>query len=1220
MNKIKAVSLLLFFLMVVIAVRSQTGNNAQAASPSPTPKPTPKKPARPTNPAQPAPTAAQSKRLIAIQPLPVFCVNDAVTRKETNIPCELDAFELKTGNGSQIAKALSKGDIEFETVGNDWIAIYCTKTKPEECPALDIIAIKKDISQQALPGKPADLKFSREIEVPRREASRIAPLVAKLNNAGITADAAGDSSIRLTSKTLPSRDDLRSLEDRIRLLGWDREVAPPTQRMFELDAGTVAKCLGSSGCGGDSGNKTQTGTADTTPTSPKKDQTGGGTTDTTQSPPGQNTPSDKPKANNGGTTPNTDQGTSDGGNNTGNTTNSGGKKGGGGAGKKSGGGTGKKKGGGEQKAGIAAMLQPVSLLAGADSTQRGSTSSGGGAQGTRGPTTAGASPTPTPTAIPTPSPKPSPTPKPKPSPKTSPAPKATSTPTPTPPASDKGNNGGSSGPDIKSVADMLVFSNSDGSDKGIWEKHRLMAVLDLPRPEVLMNVWSFQASSGDPQLVKREFEEIRQTVSEHNDALQNAIQYGWDYLSRSMRCPGNTNYTCRENFFDPPFYEYITQRFVDDCPGCGSKSWSESGAIQPQEWRSFIKDQFNICDDGKYCLGYVHAFDPVRPTLTNILLTMIAAKDAGKTGLMTAVCMEGGAPPGDETCFPARTGFQTALAKAKIEEAQHISRAKRDDASGVIAKKLKDEDTSTTDSDKNLDNLTEAEEKKLEASNLRKLTQGEEARLQQSYLLAKKYKDDLKEKNTKETKDVTECIQTGLKAKTPHFDCELEDRVTLNAQFGAGIPETLQLSCFKAQVAESLLSLDEVSTFRADEISVLEHLKSSDLESYADLLERERNTLYSTTRVGLLRAAIADFLFNYKMATQYPHDFVPYDLDQSAQELNAQLNPLIIAFNRDVAAFTEHLDAELSCKFPEARWWTGTNWVRDLFTKQKNTFLNNGEVMVRGISGVESIVNTITQSYFDATKPPSITDLVNSVSDAEGKLPGVLKSNLTANEASVIIGALNSVKPAQAKIGREFDVDITPHTLAGASSAELDVKLTVQESAEPTLYKPDTTKIGDDQTSRVGKHNTTTKVRVDSLKLFEVSSFSAMLQRPKSKIPIVPPLFEVPYFGSFIGLPIPGAKEYHRSTAIVSAVIVPTAFDLAYGIDFTGDRVCEQVPDAAYPDAPKYECHKAMSLNDLHRLPIRNFHKKLVECFAASSSRCGQGAQGIDFKTVPPAD
>ena len=36
---------------------------------------------------------------------------------------------------------------------------------------------------------------------------------------------------------------------------------------------------------------------------------------------------------------------------------------------------------------------------------------------------------------------------------------------------------------------------------------------------------------------------------------------------------------------------------------------------------------------------------------------------------------------------------------------------------------------------------------------------------------------------------------------------------------------------------------------------------------------------------------------------------------------------------------------------------------------------------------------------------------MKSVSDAEKNIPGVLKTNLTANEAAVLLGALNSVQP-----------------------------------------------------------------------------------------------------------------------------------------------------------------------------------------------------------------
>jgi hypothetical protein len=47
-----------------------------------------------------------------------------------------------------------------------------------------------------------------------------------------------------------------------------------------------------------------------------------------------------------------------------------------------------------------------------------------------------------------------------------------------------------------------------------------------------------------------------------------------------------------------------------------------------------------------------------------------------------------------------------------------------------------------------------------------------------------------------------------------------------------------------------------------------------------------------------------------------------------------------------------------------------------------------------------------------------------------------------------------------------------------------------------------------------------TRERVESPKLFDVSAFSAMLQRPRSKFPIVPLLFEVPLL-----------RKFHRASA-----------------------------------------------------------------------------------------
>ena len=132
-----------------------------------------------------------------------------------------------------------------------------------------------------------------------------------------------------------------------------------------------------------------------------------------------------------------------------------------------------------------------------------------------------------------------------------------------------------------------------------------------------------------------------------------------------------------------------------------------------------------------------------------------------------------------------------------------------------------------------------------------------------------------------------------------------------------------------------------------------------------------------------------------------------------------------------------------------------------------------------------------------------------------------------------------------------------------------------------------------DPLSRVARHNVFTRVRVESVKLFEISSFSAMVQRPRKKIPILPvPFVEIPLINDVLGLPLPGAKVYHRSTAIVSAIVVPTAADLAFGIEFLRDRAA--VADKTY-----------RNIGSLYQLPkperaLYEFNQRKARCFATS--------------------
>jgi hypothetical protein len=150
---------------------------------------------------------------------------------------------------------------------------------------------------------------------------------------------------------------------------------------------------------------------------------------------------------------------------------------------------------------------------------------------------------------------------------------------------------------------------------------------------------------------------------------------------------------------------------------------------------------------------------------------------------------------------------------------------------------------------------------------------------------------------------------------------------------------------------------------------------------------------------------------------------------------------------------------------------------------------------------------------------------------------------------------------------------------------------------------------------------------VDSVKLFEVSSFSAIVERSRSRFPLLPPFVEIPYIGTFAGVPIGAAKEFHSSTAVLSAYVMPTAADIATGLRFSPDIVvdalnpgtCSFYKNAAGPEV-KNIClfRKALSLHDLRgatELPIGNFNKQLVRCFATETA--GKGCEGVTFDRVP---
>jgi hypothetical protein len=102
---------------------------------------------------------------------------------------------------------------------------------------------------------------------------------------------------------------------------------------------------------------------------------------------------------------------------------------------------------------------------------------------------------------------------------------------------------------------------------------------------------------------------------------------------------------------------------------------------------------------------------------------------------------------------------------------------------------------------------------------------------------------------------------------------------------------------------------------------------------------------------------------------------------------------------------------------------------------------------------------------------------------------------------------------------------------------------------------------------------------------------------------LLPPFVEMPYIGTLLGVPLPAAKEYHSSTAFLSAIIVPTATDIADSISFVRDRIgwddtSTPCSSAAEPDAPcRVVLRPVESWSELGA-SVGDFHKAMINCLA----------------------
>jgi hypothetical protein len=679
--------------------------------------------------------------------------------------------------------------------------------------------------------------------------------------------------------------------------------------------------------------------------------------------------------------------------------------------------------------------------------------------------------------------------------------------------------------------DLLVYSDTNpGDDALVQERNRVIAQLDLPRPEVIINAWVTQNSTASPEAMGAFSNMVKGLVADYDQEFGFLVLRGWASLKSQMDDPNPP-------YFNEAFRSYLADQFVADtyqAPQAGSSAQDLAQAFLDRSQAQLHdpippvkRKDLGICERGRYCLGYNELFKPLKPALTDLLLAIIAAQnpvDAADKAIDFV-----------ETATPQAAGAD----------------------------------------DNNAAALTERDCERLDGQ-----SRGRCRTMWHSLELGR---------------------HTSL--DPVHPSCSESDfRGILYSLFFKDPPALreprVHLHCFRQAVRDLLPPLDNHPPHGA----------------------------------GLIRAAAADFLFNYKMSQQYPHEFSWYDLSHSADALDHAFSPIIDGFNRDLWSYQLFVRADLQYR---AERLNAANHPRccakRLFGLDKPSFFNDGIVTVRTISGQPTTVNTVTQSYLNASTAPELTSLLSSLTASPSSsttAPGAnspASSFLSAHplgRSAALAGLLANYQTTFAQIGRSLQITATPRSLATASAAEIAVTLNADESAAPSYFSggPVDPAIN---TSRVASHDTTTRVRVDSIKLFEVSSLSAIVQRSRSRFPVLPPFVEIPYIGTLAGIPLGAAKEFHSSTAILSANVMPTSTDIAYGLRFKPDLVvdalnpgpCGFYKGAAGPDVTDACLFRtALSHRDFNRLPIAEFNRKMVRCFATDAST--DGCTKLKFDSV----
>jgi hypothetical protein len=633
-------------------------------------------------------------------------------------------------------------------------------------------------------------------------------------------------------------------------------------------------------------------------------------------------------------------------------------------------------------------------------------------------------------------------------------------------------------------SDTVVIADPTGSTSTstLDQARRMIAQLDEPRAQIIVNAWSLQISSDKPGGVSEVDPQARRLASGYNDALESAVMRGWNYVNQTnMVANGATanaidldplfsSYLCKSTTFGP-VDSWTTQSLNSRCP---------FGYPVPQgtDSKQFHTEQLH------YALGYSSIIGSEAPNLIQMLILVMATNHPGPVIDETVNRMEGlGESRGGSQPWTLTTGALRIGAE------------------------------SCQDTDKRL------------------------------------YRRVGEEFNSETADEGDSYVGTFIKNARKQI-----------------APPYIGFACTREKLNELV---------RPGKI----------------------HEAYTTSAIGQFRAAVADYLFQNKMATEYPNDFKPFLYPAAAATLDAVLTPIVEAFNEDLEALQQNLQQQLT-----------SNVSQDKHLH----YTSNGLVSVKVVSGNQAMVQTQSLNYFPQNPTISLESFAQQI--AAGQTPAsttapapvpLLAGSLSSVAATMAAYAATQPQQVTAKVGSGLALTVTPFTLSSAKGAELSVNVTYNENGAATISS-DATQANstDDLNSRVSGHQVNTLVRMDSLKFFEISTMQSVIARERKPWKPIDPFFELPLLDN-PGIVIARRKPeviYDQSIIFLEASITPTAADLGQGLIYQPDMVVaipsgggtSKRAEAHYKnDFGPWTCSEKDALE-----AISEYHKHMVAYFA----------------------